>query len=432
VVLVPLNTSLPSEAINQACKATDVKHLIATTDILQALQLTLLIDGLWISLDKSFEGAISLSDCTNEAYLHFEPTVQDSMPLILTMTSGSTGNPKPIILQQKTKLSRADAAIKTYKVSNKDKTLIATPLYHSLAERLAFIALLTGGTLIIMARFSPSEWIRTIAAQSISFTIAVSSQLSQIAQYLDEEAGQQSMKSLRCLVSSSALLDTATKEKLVSTLNCEFHECYGASEVAIATNLNAEEAKLKINSVGKALPNVKVKILKDDNTLASPNEAGEIICKTPMCFSGYYGAPKLTNDALFGDYFRTGDIGKLDEDGFLYFLGRKKEIIITGGINVYPSDIESIVLECHTVKESAVFPYPDEKLGEIVAIALVPTQLEQFKLRKIRLHCATRLADYQQPRKFFIVDALPRNSLGKIMKHAILSEIMIESGHGSI
>ncbi|OQY44549.1 MAG: hypothetical protein B6247_30095 [Candidatus Parabeggiatoa sp. nov. 2] len=424
-VLVPLNLSLPPDAIRRACQTTNIKHIVATADLLQSFclnqncqndQIFRMNSVIWF-LSYQFLNSVKSDSDINGLWI-----ASDDEPFILTMTSGSTGEPKPIILTQDTKLSRVSAAVEMYKITHTDRTLVATPLYHSLAERLVLIALLTGGTSILMPRFSPSEWIRTVEEKLISFTIAVSSQLSQIAHLLDDETHSQKVKSLRCVVSSSALLDTKIKENLISKLNCEFHECYGTSEIAIATNLSAEDAKLKLQSVGKAVPKVKIKILRENGTIAAPNEAGEIICKTPMIFSGYYGHPELTKDAMFGEYFRTGDMGKLDKDGFLYFLGRKKEIIITGGINVYPIDIESVISECTAVKESAAFPFPDEKLGEIIAVALVPKEPEHFKLRTVRFHCAERLADYQQPRKFFMVKELPKNNLGKIMKHILLSK----------
>ncbi|MDM8564768.1 class I adenylate-forming enzyme family protein [Candidatus Halobeggiatoa sp. HSG11] len=418
LVLVPLNIALPIEAIYQAFITANVKHVVATANILKLLDSKIPIadDSLWISLDEKYNNAILLIDLIGEAQTNFKSEGQDNAPFILTMTSGSTGNPKPITLEQQTKLARANSAIEIYKISNIDITLVATPLYHSLAERLVLIALLTGGTAVLMPRFSPSEWIRIVEEKQVSFTIAVSSQLSQIANHIDKV---KSIDSLRCVVSSSALLELKIKERLITKLNCEFHECYGTSEIAIATNLTAKDATFKLKSVGKAISNVEIGILTDNGTIAGVNEVGEIICKTPMLFSGYYGQPKLTNDAIFDDYFCTGDIGRIDEDGFLYFLGRKKEIIISGGINIYPADIESVIIEYDLVQENAVFPFPDDKLGEIVAVAIVPK--EQFNLRTLRLLCAERLADYQQPRKFFIVEKLPKNSLGKIMKHQLIS-----------
>ena len=189
-----------------------------------------------------------------------------------------------------------------------------------------------------------------------------------------------------------------------------------ASEIAIASNLDDRSARIKLQSVGKAAPGVAIKIIGKDSEALGTGEAGEIVCKTPMLFGGYFKRPDLTRLAMWGEYFRTGDIGKLDDDGFLYFLGRSKDIIITGGINVYPSDIESVVNEHPSVLESAAFPYPDERLGEVVAVALVTAGDAGFDLRKLRFHCCALLADFQQPRKFFVMPELPKNSMGKLMK----------------
>jgi long-chain acyl-CoA synthetase len=342
---------------------------------------------------------------------------------ILSMTSGSTGDPKPIILTQRTKLNRAAAAITLYGITQQDRTLAATPLYHSLAERLVLIPLLTGGTSVLMAKFSASEWLKCVEAHSVTFTIAVSSQLKQIVEQL-AQIDPSLLASLRCVVSSSALLEAELKAKLLGKLNCEFHECYGASEIAIASNLDRVSAQTKLNSVGVAAPGVDIRIIDAIDDIARTGEPGEIVCKTDMLFGGYFKRPDLTRAAMWNNYFRTGDVGKLDEDGFLYFLGRKKDIIITGGVNVYPTDIEAVVANHPSVLEAAAFAYPDQRLGEIVAVAIVARDTVSFHsngdLRKIRFHCAERLADFQQPRKFFLIDALPRNSMGKLMKFQLV------------
>jgi long-chain acyl-CoA synthetase len=212
------------------------------------------------------------------------------------------------------------------------------------------------------------------------------------------------------------LLGHKTKIELLARLNCEFHECYGTSEIAIATNLDGISAKTKLQSVGLPAPGVDVKIIGTNDEIVGAGALGEIVCKTPMLFGGYFKRPELTRAAMWGEYFRTGDMGRLDEDGFLYFLGRTKDIIICGGINIYPADIEAVVGEHASVQECAAFAFPDERLGEVVAVAIVPVDKAAFDLRQLRFHCAERLADFQQPRKFFIVDELPRNAMGKVMK----------------
>ncbi len=426
-VLVPLNTSLPSVAVQRAFEASGVKHVVgnaATLAPLLASGLFSIVDGaLWLSLDVGADDVTMLSDLIAGTPQDAQPLFvgQDDDAFILTMTSGSTGDPKPIILSQRTKISRVRAAQDLYAITDHDRTLAATPLYHSLAERLVLIPLLTGGTSILMPRFSALEWLRVVGDQQVSFTIAVSSQLHQIYEQISLE-NRGAMVSLRCVVSSSALLDSQIKANLLAGLDCDFHECYGASEIAIASNLDSAGARVKLNSVGIAAPGVELRILTDDGNVAQVGQIGEIACKTPMIFGGYFKRPDMTAAAMWGEYFKTGDVGRIDEDGFLYFMGRQKEIIISGGINVYPSDIEGVVSAFPGVAESAAFPIDDARLGEVVGIALVLDADAEFDLKQLRRYCAQQLADFQQPRKFFMLDGLPKNAMGKIMKHVLIEE----------
>jgi long-chain acyl-CoA synthetase len=224
------------------------------------------------------------------------------------------------------------------------------------------------------------------------------------------------------VVSSSARLDPGIKGELLKRFQCHFHECYGTSEIAIATNLDPKDALAHIDSVGRPAAGVDVKILRKDGTLAAIGEIGEIVCATPMLFGGYYQQPEKTSAAMWGDYFRTGDLGRLDGDGFLYYHGRAKELIISGGINIYPTDIEKVVDELEGVVECAAFALPDEQLGEIVALAVVRAPVDSITERQIKRHCASRLADFQQPRRIFIVDRLPRNAMGKLTKHLLSTQ----------
>jgi len=434
-VLVPLNTSLMPPAVHRAFDVANVKHVIATASLLSSLRRSGSprpefsgVDGLWLSVDEEIEGAVSLTQLLQEVPPDVGPVSagHEDDALILTMTSGSTGDPKPIILTQRTKFNRAMAAVEMYGVTELDRTLAATPLYHSLAERLVLIPLLTGGTSILMSGFSASTWLQRVREHAVTFTIAVSSQLKQISGKLGD-GRDGGVASLRCLVSSSALLDHQVKSELLSRIDCDFHECYGTSEIAIASNLDAAAARNKLQSVGIAAIGVDIKIIGKNDEVLPNGEAGEIVCRTPMLFGGYFNAPEKTKAAMWGDYFRTGDTGRLDDDGFLYFLGRTKDIIISGGINVYPGDIEEATNAHQSVAESAAFPFPDERLGEIVAIAVVPTDKETFDLRQLRFHCCERLADYQQPRKFFVVDELPKNGMGKLMKFELVRQFATET-----
>lgn len=409
LVLVPLSPSLGAAAMRRAFAATGVRHVVATDDVLETLG-----DGV-PGLRLAVEGLDALlAEAGPEDGPFGWGRGEDAF--ILTMTSGSTGDPKPIVLTQDSKRQRALAAIGMYGVTPDDVTLAATPLYHSLAERLVLIPLLGGGTSILMARFSAGEWLEAVRRHRVSFTIAVSSQLGQIARALERAAAPDS---LRCVVSSSALLEPPVKDVLCARLACELHECYGTSEIAIATTLDMQAGRAKRSSVGRAALGVDLVLLGEDGRPVEAGEVGEIAARTPMLFGGYYRRPELTAAAMWGEHFRTGDLGRLDRDGFLYFVGRKKEIIITGGINVYPADIEAALAGYPGLKEAAAFAVPDAALGEVVGLAYVPDAPAGFDLRRLRHHCARELADFQQPRRFLALDALPRNAMGKLTRHAL-------------
>lgn len=421
VVLVPQSMGLSPEALVSTFRAADVRHLVAWSGAAANLAgLTCPADSVRIVVGGArpeWRTWSSLMEA-GRAQPGPAPCLPTRLPYLIGLTSGSTGTPKPIVLSQQTKLLRAAAAAALYGVRDSDVTLAATPLYHSLAQRLVLMPLTTGGTSVVMEHFTPATWIDAVRAHDVTFSIAVSSQLKQILDVVIND--EVSLPSLRCLVSSSALLDDETKAKLLAHLDCAFHECYGASEIAIATNLSPQAAARKLGSVGQAIPDTDVAILGEDGEPAPPGTPGEIVCRTPMLFSGYHAQPATTAAALWGDYFRTGDLGRMDDEGFLYFLGRIKDIIICGGVNIYPKDIEDVVATHPAVKECAAIPLQDEHLGEVVGVVVAfhdPAAAPE--MRDLQRLCMQRLGDFQQPRRFFTVPALPRNALGKLDKPAL-------------
>lgn len=416
--IAPINPTLPIDAIDTAFKAGEVKHVIARRAFFKAVGKDYIdsIEGCKLCLDSEVEGTDSFSEVLNTSNdVPCTDGVTGDEPLILTMTSGSTGEPKPIVLTQNNKISRADAHISLYSITDKDNVLAATPLYHSLAERLVIMPLILGGTSVLLPRFTPILWLNCVKDQKVTFTIAVSAQLNQVSQLLSSPFVPE-ISTLRCVVSSSALLESHVRSELISKLSCDFHEMYGTSECSTVTDINFKEAKDKVNSVGKPLPRVTIKIVDDNDKQLGAGEIGEIIVETPLQCAGYYKMPETMAKAKLDGFFRTGDLGKLDGDGYLYFAGRKKEIIITGGVNVYPKDIEEKVATIHGVKECAAFAYADERLGEVVAVAVVAEEGTELNKKKIQLFCARNLADFQQPHKVFFLKELPRNTMGKIVK----------------
>ncbi len=430
--LAPINPTLPAEAIETAFRAGRVKHIIARSSFLKKYgkngQET---EGLMLCLDKRPEGGASPWEDgpgridSFEEVLKMPPDRPDMSGVtgdetwILTMTSGSTGVPKPIELTQNNKLKRIEAHVRLYDITEEDRVLAATPLYHSLAERLVMLPLMIGATSILLPRFTANMWLKCASENRVTFTIAVSAQLGQISQLLSSPFVPD-IDSFRSIVSSSALLEPHVRTELIKKLKCDFHEMYGTSETSTATSINFREAENKQQSVGRAIPEAELRIIDDEERTLSNGETGEIAIKSGLIFNGYYGQEEMTKKAFTKDgYFKTGDLGRLDEDGYLYFCGRKKELIITGGINVYPYDVEQAVSKAEGVEECAAFSYPDDRLGEVVALAVVRQNGADISERDIRVFCAKKLADFQQPHYVFFLEELPKNPMGKLVRNRL-------------
>jgi long-chain acyl-CoA synthetase len=359
---------------------------------------------------------------------------------IITMTSGSTGSPKPIIFTQKTKIERAfKATIDYYQLTSNDTVLVATPLYHSLAQRSLLMPLMLGATVVILPKFSLQTWLKAISEQQVSFLFAVSNQLVALLAELSKQgtfSSQQNkpydFSSLRCLVSSSATLNESDKKLLLAHLNCHFHECYGASEVGVVTDFDITEKGVPLASVGRALPDIQLKICDKNRQALSCGEIGEIACLTPTRFKGYFNLSEQTR-LSFDDagYFYTGDLGYLDEQGYLYFVGRTKDVIKSGGINVYPQDIESVLLELPVIKECAALGIVDNKFGEVIWVAYVLENSiskggneNTFNEKNLVLQAMQQLTDYQQPRFYQRFTEFPKSALGKVLKQEIKAKLI--------
>lgn len=414
IALAPVNPTLPKDAIESTFGSVGVSVIIARKNFYKTFK----PEGMKLFCFDSAEepDAVDFRSYMDYPAERVSYPVEDDATLILTLTSGSTGNPKPIELSQKNKIDRAFSHVDVFGITSEDRILAATPLYHSLAERLLILPLLIGSTSVILPRFTPELWLKCVEEQKITFSIPVSTQLASMLPILESEDCPD-VSTLRSIVSSSALLEQSVKERLIAKLGCEFHEMYGASEVATATEINFTANPEKNGSVGKAFWKAEIEIADDNGKRLPTGEVGEILVKSPLAFKGYYKMPEKTKESYTADgFFKTGDLGKLDEDGYLYFCGRKRELIITGAINVYPPDIENVIMKIDGVKEVAAFAFPDDRLGEVVAVAIVPEEGKEVTKRDVQRFCVRNLADFQQPHEIFFLKELPRNAMGKVVK----------------
>ncbi|QGT78054.1 AMP-binding protein [Guyparkeria halophila] len=419
--VVPLPLTLRGDFRRRALERTDCQFVIGWfTVIEQLLDEGELDASQMVTLGRSVAGTRLFEDLLiEEPDSTALPAVSADMPYILTMTSGSTGDPKPIVFSQATKIRRAfDATQAIYGLGADDVVLVSTPLYHSLAQRSLLLPLMLGGTAVIMPKFTPGAWLEAVASERVSFLFAVSNQLEALVE--SALLGQYDLGSLRTVISSSAPLANTSKQALLRHFDCDIREIYGASEIGVATELSLRDDRDKYESVGRPLPFVSVKITDEHRQPLETGQVGEIACRTTTGFLGYYRDEEATRASMDqAGFFYTGDLGRLDDEGYLYYVGRKKEVIITGGINVYPKDVEEVVLASGMVAECAVVGVPDARFGEAVVAVITPKPDGEPDLRALRQFCNSRLTDYQMPQAFEVMESLPRNQMGKVMKREL-------------
>lgn len=420
LTLVPLPLTLKGKARQTALAIAPIKLVFAWHSLTKSLE----DEGHQVvSVGRNFDEIIcgkSSEELADQLAWAQQQKINPELPYILTMTSGSTGNPKPIALSQRTKLNRSLMATRDqYGLTDDEVILTSTPLYHSLAQRCSLLPLLLGATSIILDKYTPLKWLQTLSEYQVSFLFAVSNQLTSILKLRPEQWQGLNFEHLKKLISSSAALKLEAKQELIKKLDCEFFDCYGTSEVGVATDFSFQASPDKLASVGKPLSFVEVLILDDELKPLATGESGQIAVKTQTAFSGYYQKPELTKEAYFeGEYFLTGDIGYLDADNFLYYQDRKKDVIIVGGVNVYPNDIEKVLKEQTDVKECVAVAITDDHLGEKILVA-IEGEAESIDLNRVKRTCLEQLTDYQLPAAFEFISEIPRTGLGKIQRNKV-------------
>lgn len=407
-ILIPANVQFTAEQIVEFSEAVDTNLILTGSEIkFSALKKRLPVDK--VLLINEFLNQFDVSG--QEAVNFIQP---ENDYFLIVLSSGSTGKPKPIEISQASKLGRTQQSIDLYGLTSNDVVLNASPFFHSLGQRLSFVPLMVGATLVILPKFTPKLWIEAVEQHQVTFTIPVATHLYALQPILAENFSR--LSSLKTLVTSSAPIDTEFKRLFATEVGCKLHEIYGATEIAIATNLAPADFEKKVHTVGKPCAQIDLQILDENRECLPASKIGEIAVKTSLMFSEYYNLPELTRDSMVNGYFRTGDLGYLDDDGFLIYVSRQKDVIISGGINVYPAVIENALLRVAGIQQLYAIGVKDALLGEVViAICQGDSTLED----QLRQTANQTLASYQRPMRYFFVESFPLTPSGKIDKIAL-------------
>jgi malonyl-CoA/methylmalonyl-CoA synthetase len=333
---------------------------------------------------------------------------------IIGYTSGTTGVPKGAVLSHRNLLASSESVRLAWRWTAEDRLVLALPLFHIHGLGVGLHGtLLAGGSAVLLPRFDADAVLDAVAAHDATLFFGVPTMYARLAGSTRLGA----LGRLRLCVSGSAPLPPALFERLAEGSGQRILERYGMTETGINVS-NPYDGERRPGSVGFPLPGVELRLAA----------SGEIELRGPNVFSGYWGRPEATAAAFTADgWFRTGDVGEFDPGGYLRIVGRARELIITGGFNVYPREVEDVLLEHPGVAEVAVAGTPDPEWGELVTAWVVPSpHAPPPDEEALAGFAADRLARFKCPRRVVVVDALPRNALGKVLRDELVWHELVE------
>ena len=351
------------------------------------------------------------------------PAVADraaSDTAVILYTSGTTGQPKGAELTHANLISNIEVTRTTLlSLQPADVMLGALPLFHSFGQTVVMgCAIATGGCLTLLPRFDPVRALEIIKRDQVTVLAAVPTMYTAILHSAGGNAGD--VASLRLCVSGGAAMPAELMRAFEKQFDCMILEGYGLSETSPVASFNHPDRERKPGTIGQAIAGVEMRIQNDDGAPLASGEIGEIAIRGDNVMKGYWRRPRDTEEAMEGGWFRTGDLGRVDPEGYFSIVDRKKDMIIRGGLNVYPREVEEVLYEHPAVAEAAVIGVPDKILGEEVAAVVKLKPGASADPGQLREHVRRQLAAYKYPRHVWIVDELPYGGSGKILKRAIV------------
>ncbi len=340
-------------------------------------------------------------------------------PVAIIYTSGTTGTSKGAVLTHNNFAANTSNLLTSWQISASDRFLLALPLFHvhGLGNGL-HCWLASGCRMKLLERFAHQTAPETFLNFRPTLFFGVPTIYTRLLDF-DHETAQEIGSFMRLFVSGSAPLPSKVFEDFKKLFGHTILERYGMSETLMNIS-NPYVGERRAGTVGIPLPGVSVELLNDDGTPVPDGETGEIYLRGANVFAGYWRREDTTRDSFVNGFFRTGDLATRSPDGYYTLCGRKTDLIISGGFNIYPREIEEFLQEQPEIAEAAVIGVPDELRGEIPIAFVVPRS--PFDERSVERRCRENLASFKIPRRFVLLDKLPRNALGKVQKHLLIRE----------
>jgi len=420
------------QAIKQSCSGIDsLRHVIVVDEV----------GGHWSVAESSGQLPVVSDQPDSDAVkaLRVAPTsnseapgqlTTDHWPLttaqdeaVIIYTSGTTGKPKGVLLTHGNLLSNAKQIAEWLRLTEEDRSLMIMPLFHVNALMTTCLASLwVGGSVVLAARFSASRHWESVSRHGITYFGSVATMLSMLNQAYPEgvPSGADTSR-LRFALCGSAPVPVEVLKTFESLFHCPVIEGYGLSESTCRSTFNPPDARRRIGSVGLPIGN-EVKVFDETDRELGVGEVGEIVLRGPNIMKGYYKNEAANSEAFRSGWFHTGDLGCQDEDGFFYVVDRKSDMIIRGGENIYPREIDEVLYQHPKVQDAATVGVKDDLYGEEVKSFIVLRDGEQSSEEEILGFCSERLADFKCPKSIEFLDEIPKGPTGKLLKRELSSQ----------
>jgi long-chain acyl-CoA synthetase len=369
-----------------------------------------------ILLDKDApSGTLSFSQLISESPAASSlPSISEEDLAVILYTAGTTSTPKGVMLTHKNLYSNAASAARAHDTKSSDITLVALPLSHSFGLTSMNKAYKYGNLHVLMRKFQPEEAFKLIEKHKVTDFPGAPAMF--ITMLNSPEAEKYDLSSWQSCLSGAAPFPVASLLAFQKKFKCTVYEAYGLSEASPAVSTNYHNRPTKPGSIGQPIPEVEVRIVDEQDKDVSAGAVGELLVKGPNVSAGYYKLPEETAKTFRNGWLYTGDMARMDKDGYLYIVERKKDLILRGGFNIYPRDLEEILYKHPAIKDAVAIGVPDPVMGEEIKVYIVLKEGAKATPEEIREYCQGQLAKNKWPKDIEFLDALPRNPMGKILR----------------
>lgn len=431
--IVPLNFRSNGKELTYIINNSDAKLIFFGSNYLRVVEeiktQTSSVAG-FISVDQKLSGFLFYDELISDSN-PAEPDVEveEDDIVVLGYTGGTTGLPKGVMTTHRNLISSCFNSVIDIGIRPGMIYLNAPPLFHAGDAMAMFAFAFMGATNVTLSAFNPEAVLKTIEQHQITHGLLVPAMILAILQY--PRARDFNLKSMECVIYGTAPMPVDPLRRAMQLFQCNFLQVYGSTETFVPMSMLIPEDHVlegtpeqirRMSSAGREVVGMEAKIVDDDDKEVPIGEVGEVIVRGHNVMKGYWKLPELTSETLRNGWYHTGDLGKMDEGRYIYIVDRKKDMIISGGENIYPKEIEDVLFQHPEVAEATVVGIPDDNWGETIKALVIKKTGSLVTEVDLLEHCKQRLASFKKPRSIEFVDALPRSTAGKVLKHEIRAQ----------